>query len=220
MHARASPSSWSHSVRPFSWLCFAAAALLYSPALSAWSPLLHSHTVSCTHICIVLWGCVHAASVGFRVQCTGCVHVDMVSCAAMRFALCDLVGALWCCLGVVDFIVTTCTYPDLLDSFPSSVPCSIFGQRVWWVVRTVRWCYWLSTFAVGRGGVSGLFMDLSTRHLGLLRLRCGCTRDFRAMRIAGGLSKCLDAFGHAQLPLCEALPLTEGAGPLVGFNNC
>ena len=51
----------------------------------------------------------------------------------MQFALCDLVGALQSRLSVVDFIVTTCAYPNLLDSFPSSVPCSIFGQRVWWV---------------------------------------------------------------------------------------
>ena len=153
-------------------------------------------------------------------RCAGCVHVVAVSCAAMRFALCDLVGALQCHLGVVDFFVATCACPDLLNSFPSSVPCSVFGQRVWWVVRTVRWCYWLSAFAVGRGGVSGLFMDLLTCHFGLLRLHSGCARDFRFARLAGGLSECLNAFGHAQLPSREALPLMEGAGPLVGLDDC
>ena len=160
-------------------------------------------------ICIVLWGCIHAASVGFCVRWTRCIHILLV-----------LVGTLQCHLSVVDFVLTTCAYPNLLDSFPSSVPCSVFGQCVWWVARTVRWCYWLSMFAVGRGGISSLFMDLSTRCLGLLRLCSGCMRDFRITHVAGGLTECLDVFGHAQLPSHEALPLMEGAGPLVGLDNC
>ena len=75
-------------------------------------------------------------------------------------------------------------------------------------------------FAVGHGGISSLFVDLSTCCLGLLRLCSGYMRDSRIMRIAGSLTECLDVFGHAQLPSHEALPLTEGAGPLVGLDNC
>jgi hypothetical protein len=40
------------------------------------------------------------------------------------------------------------------------------------------------------------------------------------VRIAGGLSECLDVSGHGQLPSCKALLLMEVAGPLVGLDDC
>jgi hypothetical protein len=171
-----------------------AAALSYSLALSLWSPPLRSHAVSRARICVASWGCVRAALVGFRVRCAGCVRV-VVSLVAMRFARCDALSTLRPRLGVVDFLVVTCACPDLVDSIPSSVPGSVFRWRVWWVAQTVRWRYWLSAFAVGRG-VSGLFVDLLTSCLGFLRPCCGCARDFRVARLAGGLYECLDSSGH------------------------
>jgi hypothetical protein len=194
VRARASLGSWSRGVGPFSWLRIAATALSYSLAPSLCATPLRLHAVSRTRICVASWGCVRAPLVGFRVRCAGCVRV-MVNLVTMRFAQCDDLNTLWPCLGVIDFLVATCTYPDLVDSFPSSVPRSVFGRRVWWVARTVRWRYWLSAFAVGRD-VSGLFVDLLTSCLGFLRPCCGCARDFRVVRLAGGLYECLDSSGH------------------------
>ena len=49
---------------------------------------------------------------------------------------------------------------------------------------------------------------------------CGCTRDFRVMDLAGGLSECLELLAHAKLPSGEALLLVNAGGPLVGVDNC
>jgi hypothetical protein len=118
VHARAALTSWSRSVGLFLWLRIAAAALSCSPVPSLCATPLRSHAISRTHICVASWGCICAALVGFRVQCAGCVRV-VVSFVTMWFARCDDLSTLQPHLSVVNFLVTTCTYPDLGDSFPA-----------------------------------------------------------------------------------------------------
>ena len=124
VRARASPSSWFRSVGPFSWLRIATAALSCSPVPSPCSMPLCSHTISRAHICTTSWGCVHASwCCGLSAYCVG-VH-SVGGCIG---------NSPTCRLGVVDSVVATCTCPPILvNSFPSSVPHSIFGRCVWWV---------------------------------------------------------------------------------------
>ena len=238
----ASPSSQFHGVRPFSWLCLTAAALSCSPVLFPCSTPLRSHAVSRTHMCVASWGCVHArwccglstfvCLTYFVLVVPACYHLAH----SVRF-----VCTWWCPFWWRDSRLKEWWWQWfnevesnlLVDSWAARWGCEAYAASPM-VFRGLhaRSCgcgYLFIDFSMWRFTHLAHSLRIFLAHccfaifncsLESVRLRGGCMRDFRVMRLASGLSECLESLAHAQLPLGEALPLVNAGGPLAGFDDC